>query len=387
MRFLFLCILSWLLFGWIILKLPENYSILLNVFCVFLFFCLFFNKIRLIVDKNHEYLIVAGSFVAMVMLFVFGRFYETSFLYLCLMCPAMILLMAKSVMDEKLLRQLFLFFICLFVFNALISYYERITESFLLYEGPLLWESSKNEELSSILFRSPALLGHPLQNAMIMAYMMIMVLLFHIKFKYKFLLWFFGFLSLFCFNARGSILLSALLFVWYMVFMAKSPNKLLKFVGLCLLFLVLFAFLFFLFSTPLAGRLLSGAILEGNGEERIRIWYVLGEMNLVDFIIGLTEDDYVLITKSLDLYTAESWLALFIIRMGLPFTIFFVVVYSKLLWNLLPNVEKQRRFFLLFSFFLLASMNNSLAVTATPLIIALLTAPVFNTYYITRVSE
>lgn len=387
MRFLFFCFLFILFFGWIIINVPNNYNILLNTILVLLVFCLFFGKIRLLLDKIYEYLIISGTFIVLLMLFVFGRFYETSFLYLCLMCPAMILLMAKSVMDEKLLRQLFLFFVCLFVVNALISYYERITESFLFYDGPLLWESSENEELSSILFRSPALLGHPLQNAMIMGYMMIMILLFHIKYRYKFLLWFIGFLSLFCFNARGSILLSAMLFVWYMVFMAKTPNKLLKIAGLCLLFLVLFSFLIFLFSTPLAGRLLSGAILEGNGEERIRIWYVLGEMDFVDFLIGLTEDDYVSITKKLDLYTAESWLALFIIRMGLPFTIFFVVVYSKLLWKLLSNVEKPRRFFLLFSFFLFASMNNSLAVTATPLIIALLTAPVFNTYYITRVSE
>lgn len=387
MRILFLLYLLYFFFGWFVIKLPDEIRFIASFAILFVFFCIFFSKIRLVKNKKLEYLVIAGVYIVMFEMFLFGRFYEMSFLYLCILSPAMILLMAKSIMDDGLYRQLTFFFTVLFVVNALVSYYERATGTFLFYEGPILWESTENEELSVLIFRSPALLGHPLQNAMIMAYFMVIILMLPIKIMKKLLLWMVGFISLFCFNARGSILASIFFFVWYMFFFQKTKNRLLKYAGLGILSAVFIAFIIFLLTTPLAGRLISGDIYEGNGEERIRIWYVLGGMDFVDFLLGLTSDKYIAIAKSLQLETAESWLALFIIRMGLPVTVFFVTVYSKIIWELMPNVKKNHRLFIMLSFFVFASMNNSLAIAATPLVVILLTAPVFNTYYITRVSE
>ena len=111
-----------------------------------------------------------------------------------------------------------LFIFILFILNSLISYYERFNLiNLFANQWQETWENDYHNDGLDFIFRSTALLGHPLNNALSAAVMMQAILIMPLKKYIKFLLWGMGLLSLLCFNARGATICSILFLAIYLV--------------------------------------------------------------------------------------------------------------------------------------------------------------------------
>lgn len=115
--------------------------------------------------------------------------------------------------DRKKIKPLMYLFLFVFIANACAAFYERFTLSLLMEpdaDDRILMQQMEYGESSNSSFRSFALFGHPLNNGNIMAFMSFIV--FYAKsipLKLRLLLAAMGLSSLFCFNSRGAILVSA----------------------------------------------------------------------------------------------------------------------------------------------------------------------------------
>ena len=365
--------------GYFVKSLDEKWTSVLTtmVSIVFLFF--YFPKIRKLKKSKAEINIILGVVVAMIVLLITDRFYEMAFLYTFILCPAIVILIGRSVFNNKSYIVLSVFFFFFYVINAIISYIEKATFTPLLYTGEVTWDSTEDQVLSEFIFRATGLLGHPLQNSMVMGVLMSVLLLCNIKWKYKFSLWVMGFASLLCFNGRGAIIASVILLLWYLIGVG-SMNKFVKIIVISMFVFISYEVTLLISDTPLAGRLVTGDVMEGNGNERLRIWSFLTEMDFIDFFLGVTEEHLKVIRKTLQLYTAENWFVIFVYRMGVPFTLFFIVNYIRVFLLLLKGVERNDKIFVLMSFLILSSLNNSLAVGLLPLTTALLLFLLFGYY-------
>lgn len=115
--------------------------------------------------------------------------------------------------DRKKVRPLMYLFLFVFIANVCIAFYERLTLSLLMEpdsDDKILMFQMEYGESSNSTFRSFALFGHPLNNGNIMAFMSFII--FYAKaipIRLRLLLTAMGLSSLFCFNSRGAILVSA----------------------------------------------------------------------------------------------------------------------------------------------------------------------------------
>ena len=97
-------------------------------------------------------------------------------------------------------KTIFYVFLSFYILECSLAIIERIfsTNLPILRVGESLWKGIDTAEDSS--FRSEALLGHPLQNALIVISAMSFILVSKLSINWKFGLWGLGFLALLCFN-------------------------------------------------------------------------------------------------------------------------------------------------------------------------------------------
>lgn len=170
--------------------------------------------------------------------------------------------------DYKYYKPLFFFFLLFFISNTAMAYYEKFTDTH-------LFEISANDEIllnmeeyglrDHLNFRAYALLGHPLTNANIMAFTSFIILfLKDFNHRIKIIIAIIGLGSLFCFNARGSIIVSgALLFMYY--YKELKRNRYL-YLTIFIIFVVYFVYDNF---GLIGGRFISEGISDDSSMARI----------------------------------------------------------------------------------------------------------------------
>lgn len=182
-----------------------------------------------------------------------------------------IVVMTIEKRDYKYLKPIFYILLIFFISNATIALYERITMSYFLPIKPN--DDIMEDQAGGMIytygdegFRAFALLGHPLTNANIMAYMSFCFYfcnILNIKFRVGLLL--LGYASLFAFNARGAILIMTLLLVPITFIYLKTAKN--KFITLAVLGLILYYGITYF--NVFAGRLVSGEIKDDSSMVRI----------------------------------------------------------------------------------------------------------------------
>lgn len=250
--------------------------------------------------------------------------------------------------EYKYYSPLFYFFIFIFILNALVAFYERITlthwvefdEDNEMMQGQILYG-----DLLDTSFRSFALLGHPLWNANIMSYMSFMIFASEIiDKKYRIVLLFLGLASLFCFNARMAIVISLLLLIPVIKKIVLSSNyKIISFI----LFLVSFFILFINFSS-VGGRLNEG-FDDGSAMVRVLAIQEFFSYSFVELVVGNINYQYgevgileIIMTYGLILGLAKLFLEMFFC------------------YNFLLPIENKSRIIILLSLILIGSSNNNL---------------------------
>lgn len=228
-------------------------------------------------------------------------------------------------------------------------------------------------------FRSTALQNHPLQNALCVSIVMAFILCSDYKLIKKFILFFFGYIALLCFNTRGSIVLWAIFFAIYILknyHKYRLPEK----IGIILLVITFVSILISLIINYGFGeRLLNFGLLdESSAGQRILIFGVFNIYSLSDMLLGLESDK---LENSLDILNVgiveNPWLAI-LFSHGLIVLIFMVILFYQLFKRLFICYTKFNKLYLSFTFLIIASTNNSLVTPGAYLPLFIICSYIFS---------
>ncbi len=260
-------------------------------------------------------------------------------------------------------------FICFYLVECSLAILERLTHTIffyvvnstyeeLLYLNPEAWE-----------FRSYALYPHPLANATVVVVIMTFIICSHLKLLPKIGYFFLGYISLFCFNARGAILLTTLVILPYFLWKINKlvrRKKVLVNIGLLSLIALL---AFVVFHTDLSGRLINIGLNDGSTMTRLEVFSFYKFLSSQDVVWGGGEDIYYHIMAKLGAGGVENGFIVMFLQYGIIFTpilLYLLLMHQKRLLS--QTYHKIDALFILSTFYLLGFMNPSLA-TPVPWII------------------
>lgn len=279
--------------------------------------------------------------------------------------PAMYYVFYEYLKENKFekdnIKKLLIF---LFIFNALMAIYERLSLT-LYYPYDLIRSDFDYALDDDQVFRSSAMLGHPLTNALIMSIMMTFILVSNFNIIIKYGLYFVGFFSLFCFNSRAAILLSAVIFI---LFMARPLlNKKATFRSRLLAFILLVAIIVFgahLIESGYGGRFeAQGEISEDNSAlARLDVFDIIIQYGVSNFLWGLSGDEVDQIAMAvLGMTHIENWFILSTMYNGLIITSIVTLLFVPIYRNAILPYNKYDSFLIFISTIVLGSTNNSFA--------------------------
>lgn len=232
-------------------------------------------------------------------------------------------------------------------------------------------------DLSSTEFRSIGLYGHPLQNALVVFCFIVFILIYENNIKLKFGLASLGVISIFCFNTRAAIVMSAICFVTYIFYWMKSYKKSssIKIITFITVFIIGFAF-YYMYSVGIIGGRLSsmGLYDDKSASVRLDVFTVFDYYKLSDFITGISFNDLQILKYRTALFAVENFWLNWLFSYGLVFVIGLVIFYIPLIKRLFQSEKNFAKYFIIIPFFVLASTNPSLAVSIVPMSTFLLLA-------------
>jgi len=216
-------------------------------------------------------------------------------------------------------------------------------------------------------FRSTSLLGrHPLANAQVVAVYMAFIAFANFKNKtYQIMLFFLGYVSLFCFNARGAILVVTVILVPFFVWeINKHANKRMKWLINIGVFIMFCGLVYLVTQTPLGGRLMKSDLLDSSANTRLDVFQFYKFYQSPDDFIWGSDVLYEYMTDKLGAAGVENGLITFLLDYGIIFTIPMLLLLFKFQYNKLSVYPKTEKWILLAVFFIIGSMNPNLASPA-----------------------
>ena len=260
--------------------------------------------------------------------------------------------------SEKIIfRKMGYIFIAVFVLNCLISIYERFTMSYLLnynvsYLGSFTGELQSNGLMfdNVLTFRPMALFGHPLTNANIMS--MLIFTIYYSDFCNKlirFSLASLGMFSLFCFNSRGALMISCILFV--PIFIDILVTKDIGMFGKLVIGIVALAFSTIVIANiyVLGGRLFNADLSDDSSNVRIDAIKYFMSISLEDLLLGGNILKY-----------QENGFLMILEELGLIFGSIFVYLHAFFSWKHITTPTKVGKLSIFISFFVVACTNSNL---------------------------
>jgi hypothetical protein len=288
-----------------------------------------------------------------------------------LVIPCIILIFLRMT-DKKTLIDFKKWIYIFFFFSAGISLIEKVTGKLLfLKDSPWYFD----------YFRSTALYGHPLNNALIMSVLTIILFLATKNSYLKMAVLAAGMISIFCFGARG-----ALLGVFGGIFLnillnafgfTKDPNRNIK-SGLMYLASFALILIFVISFTNLGDRITGLAKVDESAEARVGTLNILDQVNIEDLIwtgVSLDKVDKLQYLSGVEII--ENFYIVWLLNFGLIFTIILIISLIRFLYNMMRNVGADVKLSILFTLIIVSSTNNSLS-SSTYVITILVMA-----YYIT----
>lgn len=263
-----------------------------------------------------------------------------------------------------------------YLVEVLIAFIERMSGSLIFgWQGNIFYTGYGG-------FRSTALYGHPLGNALIVTTAMSFILVSNLKPKLKMFLWGIGFVSIFCFNSRSSIVGNVLLlitFTLHTIFLKKHVKfsiKIFVFVTLIFTFCMIYVLLFYF---GWGNRLLSfGLFDDSSSQVRVDAWNLFIHYDIESFLFPHTFIEGSYMKWVTGVYRLENpWLGLMLFQ-GLLFLGVYIVLYFIFIKYLLKDYGKFEKYFISVSYLMIASTNNSFDTTFDSVFYFLLLCVVFN---------
>lgn len=300
------------------------------------------------------------AIIVVVLKFCLGQDYTRSVAYF-LVIPMLISISLENITASKqrILRQLVLVF---FIIECGLAIFEQQAQINLFNLSELSEEELLYASYESWEFRSTALAGHPLQNAMITIIIMSFILVSDFKLWTKMGLFSLGYIALFCFNARGAIIVATLIIAPYLIRKVWKARMRWKWV-LKLGFIAVALYITHLVTTTsLGGRLLNqDRIIDGSAQTRLDVFEFYNYIDWQSIMWG-DPDNYLFLMNKLGAGGVENGIIVLIINYGLFLSLFILSALFYFQYKKLSVFPKFERMWLLAIFYLLGSMNPNLAL-------------------------
>ena len=208
-------------------------------------------------------------------------------------------------------------------------------------------------------FRSTALLGHPLNNALCMSIIMGFIFCSTLDNLIKFIFIVFGLISILAFNARGAFLIWILISVSIFIFILFSHRvkKNHKILGICAFLILILIVFYSLVNLHLGDRLLNDKIIDGSAETRINLLNSFDGLNELDFLFGNDNAVYNLLRKQKN-GGFENSIVLLIYSYGIPISILIIYFFSKWIYIIIKELDFLKKAILISSFVVVGNLNN-----------------------------
>lgn len=279
--------------------------------------------------------------------------------------PAMYFIFYRSLKGDENRKMVKNILIFMFLLNSLMAIYERLTMTLLFPFDIIRSDFFMDRVTDYTFFRSSALLGHPLTNALMMAIVMAFILISKLHSILKYILYFIGMVGLLCFNSRAAIMISGgVLGLFLMRLLFKKESSFLH---------RLFAFFMLAISVLLGIYMLRsgfGGRIEENSDlsqddstlARIQVWDIFLQGDITDFLWGMSGNDAEKIAfQVMGIVHIENWFILSSMIVGLVITTIVVILFVPLFRKMIRPYDRFSSFLIILVVVGLSSTNNSLA--------------------------
>lgn len=322
-----------------------------------------FNKPSVWKGKHNTeaYYVILLGIILLILKYGIGQDYFKTILQF-IFIPMLISIVFESLChrEVKTLRYIILIF---FIAECSLAIYERVTHTNIFYlpsETELLVLSTQEEWA----FRSTAFLGHPLINAMAITTILSFILLYkRFSIVQKIILTALGYLSLYCFNARGATIITTITIIPYLFYLInQTKNRRLKRISYLVFFLGGSLFIYYLVNSSLGGRLFNeDKIIDGSAQTRLDVFQFYNFLTTDQLLWG-APDLYYYLMRKLEAGGVENGIVVLIINYGLIPTLFLLPLLIYFHYRKLAIYKKAERIWIMAIFYIIGIMNPNLAV-------------------------
>lgn len=278
----------------------------------------------------------------------------------CVIVRLLPLILYMSITKEEIryFKPMGYLFIMIFIANCLLSYYERLTFSFVLnydveWVGNLqkdVLESGNRNFGEFLLFRPMALFGHPLTNANLISFMSFSIFFSNYFNRcFRILMLTMGGLSLICFNSRGAqLIFLGLLFLLVIDYFLNRRNRFLPklFFGIALFYLATLVIDNF---ELLGGRFVTKGFEDDSTQVRVDAINYFFSLSFYDLLVGGNE-----------LKFGENGALMIIEELGLLLGGLFLYLHIYFSWKVLNYRTSIAKIIIFSAFFIVSCTNNNL---------------------------
>lgn len=312
-------------------------------------------------NNKYEFRILALIVAIFAYLYVTSNLSSVSFIVDTLLCPVLVAL-NFSYYPEPLKWNTRKWCVQLILLNSYIAIGERL---FAVNLFPITAHFGD-------IFRSTALLGHPLNNALITLVVFIYVAAVAIPVRRKIYIMTVLFTALICFGARGALYVSvlALLLLFIVpVFVSRSAYfKKINKANITLLIAGMLGMLVYVtLNTTLGERLVDASFYDSSAEVRTQALDVIDIHEIGNYLGAKSQDDIDTMSYYAEVEIIENFFIIWILKFGLLITGLLLLLLYQLFYARIPVPGSMRKHIMVLLLFVAAATNNSLATNTQTL--------------------
>ena len=341
---------------------PAFYLLFIYIIIRFIQGYFFNNKMNTYAFRMLVFVFISYFFLR----FATGHRPSQMILFNSIALPALYAMFFSNLNGENVRRQVRFFLIAVFCFNCLMAVYERL----ILYQFfPVssifnYMDFSIENDMYSDIFRSNALLGHPLSNALITSVVMGFLIVSDLKIIVKYPLIMLGFVALLCFNARGAILFTAAFFIIYSILpQMELPKKVRRkkwIIGIAALLVCAYAFNYMI-QHGYGGRFFEYDVdSDSSIAARLEVWKIIERYDWTFFLLGGLDVEEIAM-RILGYNHIENWLILCFMSVGIIVTALAIIFFVPMFRKSLKQYTIFESIIVIGVFLCVSTTNNSLA--------------------------
>ncbi|MGY2134517.1 VpsF family polysaccharide biosynthesis protein [Hymenobacter sp. HD11105] len=289
-----------------------------------------------------------------------GKSKANFFILDTLFAPVLLVILLQDATDEFKDRVLY-WVKAFFVVNCGLAIVERGLSTIIL---------RPTEEAVFESFRSYALLGHPLNNGLVVGFLTLLLVIISERTLTKFFYLGLGIMAIFSFGARtalGGIILGFPFLLYFDLRNHEPDEAASRFFTYLLLFLVMLGLIgFVLVATPFGERIFASASFDDDSADvRSRVFDMFRHFTPSDLSWGIGEDQILTAMYLEKVDIIENFWIIWIFKYGFVLTALLGLFMLRFLFSLFHHLALPVRFILLGVILLIASGNNSMATNTT----------------------